>query len=70
MSMIRKLLGGSAITAVVSLALVGTAQAEVCDTPSAMGDMGKFEGEVITIAGIWASEISIISPDSGITNLR
>ena len=33
MSMIRKLLGGSAITAVVSLALVGTAQAEVCDTP-------------------------------------
>ena len=51
MSLTYKLFGGSAIAAVASLAFVGAAQAEVCDTPSAMGDMGKFEGEVITIAG-------------------
>ncbi len=34
-----------------SFAFVGTAYADVCDTPSKLGDMGKFEGEVITIAG-------------------
>ena len=51
MSLTHKLLGGSAIAAVVSIALTSVAQAGVCDTPSAIGDIGKFEGEVITIAG-------------------
>ena len=36
MSLTHKLLGGSAIAAVVSITLTSVAQAEVCDTPSAL----------------------------------
>ena len=50
MSFTTKLLGAAALTA-ASLAYAGTASADVCDTPSSMGDMGSFAGEVITIAG-------------------
>jgi alpha-glucoside transport system substrate-binding protein len=37
--------------AVASFTLAGVASADVCDTPSALGDLGRFDGEVITIAG-------------------
>ena len=37
----------ASITALVG----GSAQADVCDTPSKLGDMGSFPGEVITISG-------------------
>jgi len=32
-------------------AFASSASADVCDTPSALGDLGKFEGEVVTIMG-------------------
>jgi len=32
-------------------AFAGGASADVCDTPSKLGDLGKFEGETITIMG-------------------
>jgi len=32
-------------------AFAGGAYADVCDTPSTLGDLGKFDGEVITIMG-------------------
>ena len=42
----------AASVAAASLALIaGSAQADVCDTPSKLGDMGSFPGEVITISG-------------------
>ncbi|MGC6517185.1 MAG: ABC transporter substrate-binding protein [Candidatus Puniceispirillaceae bacterium] len=50
MSFTKKMLGVAAVTA-ASIAYAGAAKAEVCNTPSSMGDLGKFEGEVITIAG-------------------
>ena len=34
-----------------SVGFAGGAYADVCDTPSTLGDLGKFEGEVITIMG-------------------
>jgi len=37
--------------AVASFTLAGVASADVCDTPSKLGDLGRFDGEVITIAG-------------------
>ena len=49
MSYKSKLLG-AALVATSSVVASG-AFAEVCDTPSKLGDLGKFEGEVITIAG-------------------
>ena len=48
MTMKLKTLGGAAFAAVAS---AGLASADVCDTPSKLGDLGSFEGEVITIAG-------------------
>ena len=51
MSYTTKLLGAAALAAAASFALTGAAKADVCDTPSALGDMGSFAGEVITIAG-------------------
>ena len=50
MSFTTKLLGAAAVAA-ASFAYAGAANADVCDTPSSMGDMGSFQGEVITIAG-------------------
>ena len=50
MSFTTKLLGFAAVAA-TSLAFSNVAKADVCDTPSALGDLGNFEGEVITIAG-------------------
>ena len=50
MSFTTKLLGFAAVAA-TSLAFSNAAKADVCDTPSALGDMGNFQGEVITIAG-------------------
>ena len=49
MSLTKKYLGVSAFAA--SFAFAGFAQADVCDTPSKLGDMGSFAGDVITIAG-------------------
>ncbi len=49
MSYKSKLLGAAAFA--TSSAFAGAAFADVCDTPSAMGDLGSFEGEVITIMG-------------------
>ena len=41
-----------AVAAGTILALIaGSANADVCDTPSKLGDMGSFPGEVITISG-------------------
>jgi alpha-glucoside transport system substrate-binding protein len=37
--------------AVASFTLAGVASADVCDTPSKLGDLGRFDGEVVTIAG-------------------
>ena len=34
-----------------ALGFAGGAYADVCDTPSTLGDLGKFDGEVITIMG-------------------
>ena len=50
MSFTTKLLGAAAVAA-ASLAYTGAAHADVCDTPSSMGSLGSFNGEVITIAG-------------------
>jgi len=50
MSFTRNLFGAAAVAA-ASLTFANVAHADVCDTPSQMGDMGSFAGEVITIAG-------------------
>ena len=47
----KKILGAAAAAAVASFGYAGAASADVCDTPSKLGELGKFEGEVITIAG-------------------
>ena len=49
MSYKSKLLGATIVAA--SSAFAGAAFADVCDTPSAMGDLGSFEGEVVTMMG-------------------
>ena len=59
MTMKLKTLGGAAFAAVAS---AGLASADVCDTPSKLGDLGSFEGEVITIAG------SMLGTDEGISD--
>ena len=41
----------ASLLAATALLCAGPASAEVCDTPSTLGDLGKFEGEVITIMG-------------------
>jgi alpha-glucoside transport system substrate-binding protein len=58
MSLNSKLFGVIAFAAVSSVC--GTAQADVCDTPSALGDLGDFAGEVITIAG--SMEVALKKP--------
>ncbi|MGI9396457.1 MAG: hypothetical protein ACR2OS_03065, partial [Paracoccaceae bacterium] len=50
MTFYSKMLGAAATAAVASFAFAGAAQADVCNTPSKLGDMGNFNGEVITIA--------------------
>ena len=50
MSFSNKLLSGAAVAA-LSMSFAGMAQADACDTPSKLGDLGNFVGEVITIAG-------------------
>ena len=49
MSYKSKLLGATIVAA--SSAFASAAFADVCDTPSAMGDLGSFEGEVVTMMG-------------------
>ena len=51
MIFVKKILGAAAAAAVASFGYVGAASADVCDTPSKLGELGKFKGEVITIAG-------------------
>ena len=51
MSLIEKIIGGGAFAVAATLVLAGSAYADVCDTPSRLGKIGKFEGEVITMAG-------------------
>ena len=55
MSLTKKYLGVSAFAA--SFAFAGFAQADVCDTPSKLGDMGSFAGDVITIADQWRAKM-------------
>jgi len=50
MSFSNELLSGAAVAA-LSMSFAGMAQADACDTPSKLGDLGNFAGEVITIAG-------------------
>ena len=50
MSFSNKFLSGAAVVA-LSMSFAGMAQADACDTPSKLGDLGNFAGEVITIAG-------------------
>ena len=47
----KRILGAAAVAAAASFGLCSTANADVCNTPSKLGDLGKFQGEVITIAG-------------------
>ena len=52
MSYTAKFLSASALATATALAFAAPASADVCATPSALSaDLGKFEGEVITIAG-------------------
>jgi len=51
MSYKSKFLGAAIVTA--SGAMATGAYAEVCDTPSALGDLGNFAGETVTVAGSW-----------------
>jgi len=47
MSYKSKLLG--AAVAAVSSVLATSAYADVCDTPTALGDLGDFAGETVTV---------------------
>ena len=47
MKITNKLLCGAAFAAMASTA----SASDLCDTPSAMGDLGSFEGDVVTLAG-------------------
>ena len=55
MSKLMKLCAAALLASASSLPLASGAYAgghsEVCNTPSKLGELGKFEGEVITIAG-------------------
>jgi len=51
MSYKSKLLGATLLTA--SGAFATGAYADVCDTPSALADLGNFAGETVTVAGSW-----------------
>jgi len=51
MSYKSKLVG--AAIAATSTVLATGAYADACDTPSALGDLGNFEGETITVASSW-----------------
>jgi alpha-glucoside transport system substrate-binding protein len=44
-------LGTAASVLAAASLFAGPSLADVCDTPSTLGDLGKFEGEVITIMG-------------------
>ena len=44
----RNLIGAAGFA---SILLAGSAFADVCDTPSKLGDLGSFPGEVITMQG-------------------
>lgn len=48
MTITRKVIG---VAGFASILLAGSAFADVCDTPSQLGDLGSFPGEVITIHG-------------------
>lgn len=41
----------ASVLAAVATMYAGPSAAQVCDTPTALGDLGKFEGEIITIMG-------------------
>ena len=47
----KKILTATALVASIATMYAGSVQADVCDTPSKLGDMGSFPGEVITISG-------------------
>ena len=51
MSYKSKLLGATLLTA--SGAFATGAYADVCDTPSALADLGNFAGETVTVDGSW-----------------
>ena len=48
---ISKKITTTAVLIAPSFAFGSAANADVCDTPSKLGDMGSFPGEVITIQG-------------------
>ena len=47
----KKILTATVLVASITTMYAGSVQADVCDTPSKLGDMGSFPGEVITISG-------------------
>ena len=47
----KKILTAVTLAASMVTLVAGSAQADFCDTPSKLGDMGSFPGEVITISG-------------------
>ena len=47
----KYLLSTATAAATIMTLIAGLAKADVCDTPSKLGDMGSFPGEVITISG-------------------
>ena len=52
---INKKITTTAVLVAASFAFGSAANADVCDTPSKLGDMGSFPGEVITVqAHYWA----------------
>ena len=48
---INKKITTTAVLVAASFAFGSAANADVCDTPSKLGDMGSFPGEVITVQG-------------------
>ena len=48
---INKKITTTAALIAASFAFGSAANADVCDTPSKLGDMGSFPGEVITVQG-------------------
>ena len=47
----KYLISVAAAAGTILTLIAGSANADVCDTPSKLGDMGSFPGEVITISG-------------------
>ena len=47
----KYLISVAAAAGTIMTLIAGSAYADVCDTPSKLGDMGSFPGEVITISG-------------------